>query len=296
MNGNHPIGAGNVSLLELMMQQTAGGSAPVDTSNPSVDVSKPETAKPAERNDPQETIDPDGSALYAATNLDSWETDKPRHFARDVGIDGVCYRRLDPEYYAWLRHKMALAKKALEAGRLDPAAFEELRRRFNDIHAWAVQRFRENELLAAVRSIDPKTYPPPAIDPAAQSRPACTAPVSPVVCPPAPAVEQHLYPKDGEWRFTEKVPQSAIEKVDAIRDQALSLGWSETRLYQNRGRFRFPCGEDYGLVCFVDAKERIGDVTRRYIEIIGPPPRENRLRFHNPDVDQPWLKKTNPET
>ena len=273
-----------------MMQQTAGGSAPVDTSNPSVDVSKPETTKPAELNDP------DGTALYAATNLESWETDKPRHFARDVGIDGVCYRRLDPEYYVWLRHKMALAKKALEAGRLDPAAFEELRRRFNDIHAWAVQRFRENELLAAVRSLDPKTYPLPAIDPAAQSCPACTEPVSPVSCPPAPAVEQHLYPKDGEWRFTEKVPQSAIEKVNAIRDQALSLGWSETRLYQNRGRFRFPCGEDFGLVCFVDAKERIGDVTRQYIEIIGPPPRENRLRFHNPDVDQPWLKKTNPDT
>ena len=47
MNGNHPIGAENVSLLELMMQQTAGGSAPVDTSNPSVDVSKPETSEPA---------------------------------------------------------------------------------------------------------------------------------------------------------------------------------------------------------------------------------------------------------
>ena len=117
-----------MSLLELMMQQTAGGSAPVDTSNPSVDVSKPETTEPAERNDPQETVDSDGTALYAATNLDSWETDKPRHFARDVGIDGVYYRRLDPEYYAWLRHKMALAKKALETGRLGPAAFDGLRK------------------------------------------------------------------------------------------------------------------------------------------------------------------------
>lgn len=157
MNGNHPIGAGNVSLLELMMQQTAGGSAPVDTSNPSVDISRPETAEIPERNDPRETADPDGTALYAATNLDSWETDKPRYFARDVGMDGICYRRLDPEYYAWLRHKMALAKKALEAGRLDSAAFDGLRTRFNDIHAWAVARFGENELLAAVRSLDPKT-------------------------------------------------------------------------------------------------------------------------------------------
>lgn len=60
-----------MSLLELMMQQTAGGSAPVDTSNPSVDVSRPETTEAAERNDPQETVDSDGTALYVATNLDS---------------------------------------------------------------------------------------------------------------------------------------------------------------------------------------------------------------------------------
>lgn len=105
----------------------------------------------------------------------------------------------------------------------------------NDIHAWAVQRFRENELLSSVRSLDPKAYLPPSIDPATQNRPACAAPVSPVACPPATAVEQHLYPKDGEWRFTEKVLQSAVEKVDAIRDQAISLGWPEARLYQNRG-------------------------------------------------------------
>ena len=285
-----------MSLLELMMQQTAGAPAPVETSDPSVDVSRPETSEAAERNDPSKSVDVDGTALYAATNLDSWETDKPRHFARDVGIDGVCYRRLDPEYYAWLRHKMALAKKALESGRLDPAAFDGLRTRFNAIHAWAVERFGEDELLAAVRSLDPKTYPPLSIDPAAQSCPVSAAPISPVACPSAPTVERYLYPKDGEWRFTEKVPQSAVDKVDAIRDQALTLGWSEARLYQNRGRFRFPCGEDYGLVCFVDANERIGEVTRQYIEIIGPPPRENRLRFHNPDVDQPWLKRTNPKT
>ena len=285
-----------MSLLELMMQQTAGGSAPVDSRGQIPIISGQEATEEPSRDVPQAVENAGETGLYAATNLDSWETDKPRHFARDVGINGVCYRRLDPEYYAWLRHKMALGKKALETGRLDSAAFDGLRTRFNAIHAWAVARFGEDDLLAAVRRLDPKTYPPPAIDPAAQSRPACAAPVSPVACPPGPAVEQYLYPKDGEWRFTEKVPQSAIDKVDAVRDQALSLGWSEARLYQNRGRFRFPCGEDFGLVCFVDANERIGEVTRQYIEIIGPPPRENRLRFHNPDVDQPWLKRTNPET
>ncbi len=64
------------------------------------------------------------------------------------------------------------------------------------------------------------------------------------------------------------------------------------RLYRNRGRFRSPCGEDYGLVCFVDGDERIGEITCQSIEIVGPPPRETVLRFYNPDVEQPWHRKS----
>jgi len=79
-----------------------------------------------------------------------------------------------------------------------------------------------------------------------------------------------------------------VAKVDAIRDRALALGWSERGLYQNRGQFRFPYGEDYGLVCFIGEEQRIGEVTKQYIEIVSPLPRENRLRFYNPDVPQPW--------
>lgn len=103
-----------------------------------------------------------------------------------------------------------------------------------------------------------------------------------------PQVEPYLFPKDGDQPVTEKVLPAAVAKVDAIREQALALGWSERRLYQNRGQFRFPYGEDYGLVCFIGDAQRIGAVTKQYIEIVGPPPRENRLRFCNPDVPQPW--------
>jgi len=45
----------------------------------------------------------------------------------------------------------------------------------------------------------------------------------------------------------------------------MAKGWSEVRLYQNQGRFRFPCGEDYGLVCFVDGDQEIGEATERFI-------------------------------
>ena len=109
-----------------------------------------------------------------------------------------------------------------------------------------------------------------------------------------PTVPPYLFPEDGDWKFTQPVWLSTVPKVDAVRDQARALGWSEAQLYRNRGRFRFPCGQDYGLVCFLEEDKRIGEVTRQSIEIIGPPPHENRLYFYNADVDQPWLKTTAP--
>ena len=106
-------------------------------------------------------------------------------------------------------------------------------------------------------------------------------------------VESYLFPKDGHHPFTEKILPAAVAKVDAIRDHALALGWSEARLYQNRGRFRFPFGGDCGLVCFMGEGQLVGEVTKQHIDIlVGSPPRESRLRFYNPDVDQPWTRRS----
>ena len=261
-----------MSLLKLLEQGTA----------------QDESAPPLKQDDvpANQPLEPDYS-LYAATNLESWETDIPHGYARDVRIDGVCFRRLDPDYYAWLRHKMDLAKKASDSGRITPQAFDELRDRFNIIHFWAIDHLGEDALRSAIQSLDPKSYAPPQVKPAVGL---------PSKAPPAPksstpAAPRHLFPPDGRWNFTQRVKPSAVPKVDAIRDQALSLGWSEARLYQNRGRYSFPCGQDYGLVCFLHDDRSIGEVTRQSIEIIGPPPQENRLRFYNPDVEQPWLKR-----
>ena len=262
-----------MSLLKLVEQPTAGGDEPIPTKGQAV---------PDQDSGRRET------ALYVATNLKSWETNEPHCFARDVGIDGTCFRRLDPDYYAWLRHKMERAKKAEVSRRLSAQAFDTLRTRFNAVHSWAREHLGEEALRSAVQSLDPKAYAPPRLD-ALDGRPVPepSAPKeTPLATPP------YLFPKNGDWRFTQRVRSSAVPKVDAMRDQALSLGWSEARLYQNRGRFRFPCGEDYGLVCFLDENKRIGQVTRQYIEIVCPPPKEYRLRFFNPDVEQPWKKKT----
>lgn len=74
--------------------------------------------------------------------------------------------------------------------------------------------------------------------------------------------------------------------VDEIRGQALTLGWSESRLYACQGYDRHPIRVDYGLVCYIGMDQRTGEVTRQSIELIGPPPREMRTRFYNPDVEQ----------
>ena len=100
------------------------------------------------------------NCLFVSTSLTMWTTANPEQFARDFQINDTVYRRLDPEYYAWLRSRMAVAKKAATAGHLPPAAFEDLRVRFNAVHAWTVEHFSEAQLLAAVQTFRACDYKP----------------------------------------------------------------------------------------------------------------------------------------
>ena len=206
------------------------------------------------------------SLLYVATDLESWETNRPEPDQDDI-CERCGYRRLDPPYYAWLRSMMVRARQARERAQLPDEEYELLRTRFNAIHAWAMARFGEGTLLAAVETLDPKAYQPPRVqdwEPKSHSE--------------QPSSQAHLFPADGEWPFTEPVASEAVGMVDAIRDQALALGWSEAGLYQNRGVLRFPCGHDYGLVCFLHSGARVGEVIGQWIETINP--RGTRLRFY----------------
>ncbi|MEO8594053.1 MAG: hypothetical protein ABI759_12090 [Candidatus Solibacter sp.] len=162
---------------------------------------------------------------------------------------------------------MAVAKKAATAGHLPPAAFEELRVRFNAVHDWAVEHFGEDELLAAVRTVRAGDYKPP-------------VPEDEGTRVPVPAVRKSA----GDDNSPE-----AMALVDSISEAALSLGWKRQRLYAAGGGRIF--APDCGLVCFLKAGDRIGEVTLQSIEIVHPLPSEVRQRFYNPDVDQPWVKK-----
>jgi len=226
---------------------------------------------------------PTRSALFVATDLAHFETDDPDAYAADVVVCGKCHRRLDAAYYAWLRHRVALAKKALDAGRLAQATFDTVRAQFNAVHAWAVGHLGETALLDAVKTLDPKTYVPPRAD----DDDDFAGPRVRAMPPRGP--RGFLFPAQGAWPFTEPVAADAVAKVDAIRDQALALGWTERSLYQNRGAFRFPYGQDYGVVCFLDDGATVVAVSRESITIQHA--RGNALRFSNPDIEQPWRRR-----
>jgi hypothetical protein len=208
--------------------------------------------------------------LYVATNLDTWEAKPPVRLDQDEICEPCGYRRLEPEYYAWLRSRMTLAQKLHRAGRLSTARYEALRERFNAVHHWAVERYGEAPLLEAVHTLDASEYDPPKVHEPEATPAAASVPETPL----------HLYPTDGNWRCIHRVELEAVAKVDAIRDRAFALGWSEALLYQNRGRYAFPCDEDWGLVCFIGPKDEIGEVTRESIEIVTG--WGSRLRFRRP--------------
>lgn len=104
-------------------------------------------------------IVPDYHFLWVATDLDSFEELDPR-FGYEIGGEPV-YRMLDASYYAWLRHRMANAKSARDAGQLDSTGFNTLRDRFNIIHEWAVRHIGNDALRRAIRTANAKTYIPP---------------------------------------------------------------------------------------------------------------------------------------
>ena len=203
---------------------------------------------------------PNSAALFVSTALSCWKTDRPDAFNRDVQINDTAYRRLDPEYYAWLRSKMHMAKLAALAGQLAQEPFDGLRDSFNRIHEWAMVHFGETMLGEAVRTLDARDYGPPVVEPWDRHE-----------TPPA-AGKAVAHPE-------------ALAMVDAIQEQAIGLGWKQERLYA-AGR---PLSPLRGLASYLNPGDRIGAVTREAIEIILPS--GVRQHCYNPDVEQPWVRR-----
>ena len=138
------------------------------------------------------------------------------------------------------------------------------------MHDWAVEHLGEDQLLAAVRTLRAADY-----------------------VPPAPEDDGSRVPMpQGRKPGSDRIAPEVMAMVDAIREQALALGWQYERLHAVGNHSAFDPRR--GLICFLKLGDRIGEVTRQSIEIIGPPPNEVRQRFYNPDVDQPWIKRIEP--
>ena len=215
--------------------------------------------------------------FLVATDLTFIASDGPEQYARDVTVHGKVYRKMDPDYYAWLRSRMEKAKTAHEKGRLDNAAFQTLRARFNEVHDITLGLFGESNLLHAMEHFDPKSYAPHGhtrTNERTEPDDSATDSGSKVSRQPArkrqPDRSEHAYPEepDPALPFFQPVRPSALEKVQAIEKEALAAGWTPGELYRNRGRYRFPYGQDFGIVCFIDPDQRLGQVTPEKIELI----------------------------
>ena len=259
--------------------------------------------------------------LFVATDLTVLSEWASPATLEDFDNEGRIYRPLDPMYYAWLRTRMELAQAACSRGKLTSQAFDALRTRFNPLHDQAVALFGESSLLEAVRLMDPKSYAPPGrtrtepeehthaeIPEAEQPDSRCSPEAggipgeavageeqpAPQVSPPPREKPQdaasldgwskHAFPDEDPERFrsNQRISKYALAQVDAVRDQATALGWTEAELYQTRGRFAFPCGGQYGLVCFIHRDQRVGKVTKNNIEIVYPD--GHALRLYRKEV------------
>ncbi len=101
------------------------------------------------------------TALYVAQDLRSWETNEPDLYDREIAIDDFPYRRLDPEFYVWLKFVLDWAMDAYNSGRIDAALLEKFSRRFSAVHVWAKARFGVDALRRAEDEFDAQEYSPP---------------------------------------------------------------------------------------------------------------------------------------
>jgi hypothetical protein len=166
-----------MSLFDLTAADTSASPVSADLQRSVVPISQPAPASVTEEqpNDASFTHTPQAPgptnnnqqsrqtpALYVATNLAFQFVDNPAGVARDIDVNGVVFRRLDPEYYAFLRSKMKIAQTAHESGQLPEQAWEQLRIRFNDVHRFAKFVWNEEALLEVVKEFNPRVYSAPA--------------------------------------------------------------------------------------------------------------------------------------
>jgi hypothetical protein len=84
------------------------------------------------------------------------------------------------------------------------------------------------------------------------------------------------------------------EKLKAIEDEALDKGWTYEQLWK---RPKFKNYSEMGLICFIEDKTFIGEITEKYISLVHEMPLGEPVirNFYNSKVEQPWINKVEKE-
>lgn len=110
---------------------------------------------------------PARTIIWVATNMDWFDGTDPRAGYETLDhpftgrTPGVCYRQLDPTYYAWMEHTVDRALKAYNARRLAKDTYHRMRWSFNPVEEWAHELFGKGACEKAMRTYSPGRYVPP---------------------------------------------------------------------------------------------------------------------------------------
>ena len=84
-------------------------------------------------------LDSSASALYVATDLESWITDEPHIWADKVTINHKQFIRLTPSVIAWLKQQVLRAEAACARGNLSLDQFGAIIDAFCPVYEFAVR-------------------------------------------------------------------------------------------------------------------------------------------------------------
>jgi len=230
------------------------------------------------------------SIPFVSTDLRIIELARSKAKKRDIVIEGTTYRKLDAQYFLWIEDRMRLAEKAVQNGKMSEIAFQALNTRFEPIKEWITENLDVQAVATAKKLFKNYGYdPPPAALPKPKEMDKSCGDNDHQPKPSAP----YLYPKTGNWEYTVPIDPDVVKIIDSIRDEAMSKGWSEAALYQNRAHF--VASKLYGLICMLDKTDVIERIEEDIIYIrtfkgSAIPPEGEVVKFPNLEYEERHAK------
>jgi len=189
--------------------------------------------------------------VWVSTDLSTLNLAGRQPNTEDVIRGSKAFRRLSPDFFLWLEKRFATFQAKVGMAGKESEETKAFAERFATVHKLAHEAYTSEDFKAARNRLTNANMESPNQSTGLLDR-----------------LSNFDYPEESELPRRRQVTFHALGEVDAIRDQALALGWTDPELYATRGRFTHPCGPGYGVVCFIDRDQRLGKVTDRNIELV----------------------------